>query len=507
MLTSRLYWQGKVEPVAQELPQSTKPPVNEAEAEKLRKQYKADYIVWGTLNIVGDDTSIDVRVKNKGGQTWVQARESKNTQVIAAITGISGSINKEVFGRDSGPAIRTTGGPQSTGRVNQMNPGITMNQTGKQDVYLNPQFRYAGTASPDDSRLRSQALNFSSIGMEVADVDGDGKNEILLLDDHKVYAYRFGSDQLQPLGEHAFPMTTQCLSIRSMRRPSGNAWIVINAVDSSGVPAATILTFNGSSFTTVMKNIKYYLNVVNLPPNYQPVLIGQEAQPPRLFKEGISEMTPQGNKLVPGNRVALPKDANVFNFTWMPAGSGSRDGEKLIVLTNNEQLRTYSAKFARIAQSSENYSGSAVGLEIDPSMPGLGRDTVTLASVFYVPLRMLAVDLNRDGNYELIVNKPISTASQIFDRYRFFPQSEIHSLFWDGIGLNLQWKTRRIKGSTVDFTIADANNDGIPDLITCLNTHPGALGVKARKTMVVLYPLDLSKTDPNVPVDQSDIYN
>jgi hypothetical protein len=57
----------------------------------------------------------------------------------------------------------------------------------------------------------------------------------------------------------------------------------------------------------------------------------------------------------------------------------------------------------------------------------------------------------------------------------------------------------------VDYTIADANNDGIPDLVACLNTHPGALGVKARKTMLMLYPLDVSLTAPGTAVDRDDM--
>ena len=55
---------------------------------------------------------------------------------------------------------------------------------------------------------------------------------------------------------------------------------------------------------------------------------------------------------------------------------------------------------------------------------------------------------------------------------------------------------RRIKGSVVDFALADPNNDGTKDLVVCLNTHPGALGLQNRKTVVVFYPLDLSMMDP-----------
>ena len=87
-------------------------------------------------------------------------------------------------------------------------------------------------------------------------------------------------------------------------------------------------------------------------------------------------------------------------------------------------------------------------------------------------------------------------SAQFFETYRFLPEGEIESLYWDGVGLGLQWKTRRIKGSVVDFALADPNNDGTKDLVVCLNTHPGALGLQNRKTVVVFYPLDLSMMDP-----------
>lgn len=505
MLTSRLFWKDNVEP-ARSLPANVKPAVSEADAEKLRTQYKADYVIWGTVTVVGEMCSLDVRVRDKAGKVWPQAREAKAPQLISAITGVSDAINRDVFGRASQPLAMTGSG---SGIINQMNPDIKINETSSREVYLNPQFRYSGASAEDDSRLRSQPLNFPSIGMEVVDADGDGNNEIFILEDHKVHAYRFSNGRLTPLAEYAIPATRQNLNIRSAPHPSGHPWIIVSAIETRGtIPCSYVLTFSGGQFQVLMKDIKYYLNVVNIAPSYRPVLVGQQAMPPRLFRPGVFEMQRQGNTLVPGNKLNLPSDTNVFNFAYLPAARGEDGGgHKLMVLTQQEKIVTYNNNNTRQAATTEQYSGSATGLEIDPSMPGMHRDDVTLATMFYIPMRMIPVDLERDGIWELIVNKPISTASQLFDRYRFFPQSEIHSLYWDGLGLNLQWKTRRIKGSMVDYTIADGNNDGVMDLVVCVNTHPGALGVKSRKTMVVMYPLDLSRTNPGTAPDTSDIYN
>lgn len=504
MLNSRLYWKDRVVQAVADLPKDQGPVFDDGAAEKARARFKADYVVWGSVTVLEGSCSIDVRVRNKAGKMWTQSREAKTTQLVAAMRLISDSINSEVFGRVAAkkPAA-SQAGPE---RINQMNPDLVINESTPKEVYLNPQFRYSGSRSDDSSRVRSQTLPFTAVGMEVVDADGDGRNEVFVLSDTTLYAYRFGPDKLMPLGEYKFPTTQDALSIRSLDRRDGRAWLIVNLVDKDGKPVSSILTFTGNGFNEEMKNIKFFLNVVKVPPDYRPTLVGQQYQAPRMFKPGIYEMIKSGGQFTMGARLSLPPDANALNFAYLPPGRGESDSEKIIVLSDVETLRVYTPKGARLSQSDEKYSGSSKGIEIDPTIPGMGNESVTLRSMFYIPMRMIPVDLERDGNYELIVNKPISTASQIFDRYRFFPQSEIHSLYWDGIGMNLQWKTRRIKGSMADYAIADANNDDIPDLVTCINTHPGALGVMQRKTIIVLYPLDLSRTDDGTAPYQGDFY-
>ena len=504
-LTSRLFWKDRVEPAAQGLAKGQTAPRDEAAAEQARVASGADYVVWGSVAIIGQDCTLDVRVGNKTGKTWNHTTEAKANQLMTAIRALSDTINREVFHREpevaAAPAGATSG--KGAGKVNQMNPDLMVNETTSKEVYLNPQFRYASSSTEDDARLRSQVLPFTSVGMEICDADGDGKNEIFILTDNRLYAYHFNSGKLTPLGEFTFPSTLDALTIRSLPTSGGRAQLIVSLIGKDGQPQSSILTFGGNKFTQEMKSIRHFLNVVKVPPDYLPTLVGQQAQPPKLFRSGVYEMVKAGGQLTQSRRIVLPPDANIWSFTFLPGGFDETGSDKIIVLSPEETLRTYNVKGSRLAQSEETFSGSSKGIEVSTSMSGLGEDDVTIKDMFYIPLRMLSVDFERDGKYELLVNRPISTASKIFNRYRFFPQSEIHSLFWDGLGLNLQWKTRRIKGSVADFAVADANNDGILDLVACINTHPGALGVEKRKTIVVVYPLDLTKTEA-VPTGRTD---
>jgi hypothetical protein len=191
-----------------------------------------------------------------------------------------------------------------------------------------------------------------------------------------------------------------------------------------------------------------------------------------------------------GKGVALPDEANIFNVAYLPM---SLEDYKILLVSDRDKLMVYNKNLELQYSTEEEFAGSGIGFRYPDTFPGMGNDANAYQLSYYVPLRLVTVNLNDDKAHELLVNKNISVAAQFFKHYRYFPQGEIHALFWDGIGMSLAWKTRRIKGTVMDYGINDVDDNGTMDLYICVVTHPGTLGLDNRKTYVITYPLDLEK--------------
>ncbi len=503
-LSARLFRKGQVEPVSRGVP--SKPLAGEADAAKVLGSLKVDYLIWGSAVVMGDDCDLEVRVRDKNGKEWRKAGKTTTKNLMGAVQGIGDSISVEVFGNAA-----PSGGQQSLPVVNQMNPEIVVNQTGQQQVYLNPQFRYQGGSAGDASRMRSQALPFVMVDFQLGDFSGRGKTEVAVLSDHKLYIFAWEQGRLKPLAETTVSMSSRNFTLRTMDldRDGAPELIVSSFIPDTpqhsggNQPSGYIYTFAGGRLRQFCDRSAYFLSVAKLPPNFTPTLIGQSWDPMQVFASGVREMHKVGNKYEPAGRLSLPKDATAFNFTWLPGGK-SGEGDKLVVLAADERLKVYGPKGDEMYKSNERFSGSSVGIDQVKTMPGLGRDNVQIPDKYFAPMRMIPIDLNRNGNYVLLVNKPVSTAAQFFERYRFFPEGEIHALFWDGVGLGLQWKTRRIKGSVLGLDVGDIMNNGTQCLVVGINSHPGALGVNKRQSFLVVYPMDTARMDPNTPWDKTE---
>lgn len=480
--------------------------VSANEARQALRSSGADNAVWGSVSVIGNEATVEINSVDKAGKTWTQTAQSPVSELTGAVQRLSARMGQEVFGVSS--AMRTPGST-AAGNARKGTPGgdIITNETGQQQVYLNPQFRYQGAGANDGSRLRSQRLKYTMVDMAVGDFNGDGKNEIAVLSDHNLRIYSWPlNGQLKLLGETVISRSNNNFSMRAidLNRDRALELVVATYEEDSNRPYGYIYSFKGNKLSLFAERIPYFVSVMRVPPTYTPVLVGQNWDSVRLFAPGVRMMNKAGGKYELGTRLDLPSGATVFNCAWMPP-SRSNKSELLVMLTDDERIKLFQGRGNSLVHTTmERFSGSSAGMDHYKGMPGLGVDkNYQLPSKYYAPMRLIAADIGSTGEYTLLVNKPISTAAQIFDRYRYFPQGEVHALYWDGVGLGLKWKTRRIRGSVAQIDLADVNNDGVLDLVVGLNTSPD-LGVGSRQCMVTAYPLDVSATDPNVPADLSD---
>ena len=476
------------------------------DAGKALRSSGADTAIWGSVSVMGNEATVEINSVDKSGKTWTRTAQSPVSELTGTVQKLSAQMGQEVFGLSQ--SMRTPGSTAaSASRAGVPGGDIITNETGQQQVYLNPQFRYQGAGANDGSRLRTQRLKYAMTDMAVGDFNGDGKNEVAILDDHNLRIYSWPvNGQLKLLDETVISRSNNNFSMRpiDLDRDRAMELVVATYEEDSNRPYAYIFSFKGNRLKLFAERIPYFVSVMRVPPTYSPVLVGQGWDSVKLFAPGVRTMTKAGGKYALGTRLDLPSGATVFNCAWIPP-SRSNKSELLVMLTDDERLKLFQGHGNTLIHTTmERFSGSSSGMDHYKGMPGLGVDkNYQLPSKYYAPMRLIAADIGNTGEYTLLVNKPISTAAQIFDRYRYFPQGEVHALYWDGVGLGLKWKTRRIRGSVAQIDLADVNNDGVLDLVVGLNTSPD-LGVGSRQCMITAYPLDVSATNPDVPADLSD---
>ena len=494
MLTSRLFLQGKFEPAArQDAALKEKAPASKEAAASMAKKYEADYVVWGSITVMGDQASLDVSALSPNGKLWKKASTSPVSALIGGLQSVADSVNTEVFGRTDVAVAAPAGGSASPNSAFVMNE--THGSVNTSGTYLNPSLRYQGTESAS-AQLRSQMLKYECFGSEVADIDGDGQNEVLMLSLNTLYAYKWkNGNHLEKLAETRLPAAMRPVLVRFYKNTDNERFIIVSGHDEDQRNASSqVLKFVNGKFKSVIRNTDRYLNVMQLPPLYDTKLVCQDSDRSHTVSGKVYEAQIVGDKVVRRGVVSnLPKGATVFNFVWLPSDS-AKTGDHAVMVTDVESLATFNAKGQPLAVTDDAYCSSSVYIVGDRGIGNLVTDKDDTV-LYYVPMRMLVTDLDRDGKYELIASKPVTAAGKLFSNYRTYPQGEVHAMLWDGMGLNLLWKTRRIKGTICDINIADIDNNGKLDLVVAVNAYGGISGGIQTRCAVYMYPLDAAQVN------------
>ena len=488
MLESRLAWEGHFVPVDNSRIQATSAEIDsESRARDILQNIEAQFLFWGDVTILSEHASVDLNILESRGQVRSRSWETPLNDLIPSLETQSKRISQEVFDREVQLAQRQESVPRQKRDQRQketQETGTPSSQYIEKGDQRSGQIERTG-ARDSQGRWMSQRFSFESKGAVVGDGDGDGENEVFILTNSKVYACKKQGDSLEVIAEYKVSRRLKNLTINLIELNGDQAQeIVVSAIQDEEKMQSFILNFRDGELDIMQEGISRFVNVVSIPPEYEPVLLAQKFNSSRLFYGQVHKLRVDSGKVRQGEKLQLPDKVNVSNLAYLPV----KDGYKITYVNIFDKLSVVKPEGEVEHVSNKKYALSTTKLPEDRSLPGL-EETTAQKRHHYIPARLTTGDFNGDGHHELLVNRNISTMANLLPNLRRYSEGEVHSLFWDGVGLSLEWKTKPIQGTVIDYGIADLSNNGSKKLYVCLNTYPGLSNLKEIKTMLLTYSI------------------
>jgi hypothetical protein len=348
--------------------------------------------------------------------------------------------------------------------------------------YLVPPKKELGRFDPSGLGFsKSQNFPLEIKGLDIGDVDGDKKNELVMMDRHTLYIFSYDGEKLklnlkiEQGNEHNF----LTLDVADVNR-NGIAEIIVTSVVVDNLKSF-ILEYEEGKFKKIAEDQDWYFRVLDHPKEGLS-LMGQRMSTEGTVGSGrpIYRFVWKKNSFERGPKINVPKEASIFGLAVADIRTpGTFD---YVILEEAERLNVISADRKISWRSKKLYGGTNNFYETK-----MMRDEGWAYKEWgpdwrvFIPGRVLAKDLDGDGIKEVIVSAN-RRSSSLTDRNRTFDTAEIYSLVWQENMLDMHWKTREINGYVPDFQVKDVDNDGNEELVAAV-VQQGTLTEKVKSNI------------------------
>ncbi|MGD8509863.1 MAG: VCBS repeat-containing protein [Syntrophobacterales bacterium] len=499
MLASRISWEGKVEAIEEQLVKNAlagrESTLNEAAAREVGTTLGADYVLFGSLTVFGESVSIDAKMialKEDRPPVSVYAQTKGMGEVIPRINDFAQDINNKIFGRGPAPLAAAPSQPRfSRAHPETIMSGPAPSTPARRDGGSFMQMQSGGEAGSDV--FRSQRLSFPALGMDVGDLDGDGRPEIVVLSKLKeVIVYHWEGGRLSKRGSFQGEKRDNLIWVCLVdANHDGKDEVYVSNLRGQRL-ASYVLEWREDRLKKLAAEMQWYFNRLAVP-GKESILLGQKKSMEDIFTPGVYHLQLTGGSYQPLEGISLPRRANIFNFT-----QGDLDGDgkpETAFIGPGERLYLIDDDGSKLWESREYYGATANILE--GKSPDSGSTRVVggggatdddEVQIYYIPSPLLLVDLNSDKQLELLANRNVSQTTRILSKQRRFADGEIQSLAWVRDNIVPQWKTRPLRGMLISHRLADVDGDGQEELVVAAVTERGIF--KKTKSTIYVYKLD-----------------
>ncbi|MGV8056551.1 MAG: FG-GAP-like repeat-containing protein [Smithellaceae bacterium] len=514
MLITRISVSNKIEVtgkdiVTEELKKSNIKEISLTEVYSIGKKLKSDYVVWGSITKIGSSISVDgklVDISTAKSDVGFFTQSPNMDEVIPKINDFSQRIVQHILGTASQSTASTTA--PASAATPSLAPGVSREsliiagmKSGKRGTLtsiINTDFINA----PDDPFKRkgfwmSQESPTEFKGMDIGDVNGDGKNEVVTIDDHNIYIFQKLGTEFKLLQKITGKPYDKFLSVdvADIKR-SGTKQIFVTSVNDS-ILDSFVLEFKDEKYVKIASDLRWFLRVIDTPSG-MPLLLCQQYGFDQIFDTQIYEMVWRNGAFVEDQKMKIPRGLSIYGLVIDNFGTGGDERiiafdtlDHLCILrkTNKpmSQILTFGFKNDDLIwRGDEEFGGSNNYIQRVVQKNNTPEDENLKTA--HVNPRILTYDFNKNGKKELIIVKNLSASGRLFKNFSLFTAGEIYNLGWDGLGMAENWRTKKINGYVADYAFKDIDNDGKPELVLAVVL---SVGTSVReKSVIVVYKLD-----------------
>jgi TolB-like protein len=436
--------------------------LDEAAANKIGMRIRADYVVLGSITKVGDYISLDARLislTDEKPPLSAFAQHKGIDDVMLKIGDFAQDIGFKILGR------RTMAG----------RPGESRREGGMIERFDRGSLDFK----------KSQTFDFEIKGLDIGDVDGDKKNELVIMDTNNLYVFKYDGDKLTlfrgiKIGhQHNF----LSLDVADVNR-NGYAEIIVTSVVGDDLQSF-ILEYEEKEFRKIIEKADWYFRVLDHPKD-GPTLMGQKMGSDGLFGGRIHKFLWGKKSFKKGPKMPFPKETNIFGLAL--ASIRAKETSDLVVIDDLDRLRMVAPNGKNLWSSSGHYGGVTNFYDTEKKRD-FSRDRLNPTPWrVYIPGRILTRDLDGDGLNEVIINKNDTSGTRLFDRIRFYDSGEIYNLVWEDGTFITNWKTKKIDGYISDFQVKDVDNDGEVELVVSV-VDLGGITTRKGTSKIYFYKL------------------
>lgn len=439
-------------PVSEQMAKALKSGDHAAFSQQLR-QSGADYLIIGSLTPKSSQFELTSYVFSQAtGQTPKKFVQSFNAvdDAMTAVDDLAWDISGAVFKVERPEMQATARQPGGLAALHTAHPerAFREGQIAGMSTGLE-----AGGPFELAASFRSRAIGVETMDINAGDLNGDGREEIVLLTKSSLMIYRIDDGQFRMLATVNLPNHLRYHSVTLGDLNKNGLQEIYISASNQDLPDSSALEWDGKKVTFLFEHARWYLRTMTSP-GEPPELIGQSSLAGDLGGGDIHFMTlGPNNTLTEGQKLNVPHGLSIFDFALADLdGSGKK---VLVAISSDHRLQLYDTAgtvrwtSADLFGASNNFFGTLTS----PSNAAMSERETR-----WVRTRIVVADLDGDGINDILVGRNRLETVTFMPNLRYFDGSSLAAFKWERFSLVRLWETKKIPGYIANYQVVNGGS-------------------------------------------------